>query len=109
MQGYDFNVAVTIFYVFVSCASCPLPPHFSKPFSWTCQYILSDIPSNLILKRYGSIWLAFLVIGFGVVALGSAFVTSFAGLIVTRVFLGLAEGGTLVSDGPEGTSLLIWR
>ncbi|KAH6915822.1 major facilitator superfamily domain-containing protein [Coprinopsis sp. MPI-PUGE-AT-0042] len=74
MKGYDFNIAVTTFYIF---------------------YILSDIPSNLILKRYGSVWLAFLVIAFGVVALASAFVTSFAGLMVTRVFLGLAEGGTL--------------
>ncbi|EAU90418.2 hypothetical protein CC1G_00802 [Coprinopsis cinerea okayama7 len=59
------------------------------------QYIVADIPSNLILKRYGSTWLAILVIGFGVVALGSAFVTSYQGLIVTRVFLGLTEGGTL--------------
>ncbi|KAG2011917.1 high-affinity nicotinic acid transporter [Coprinopsis cinerea AmutBmut pab1-1] len=74
MEGYDFNVAMTVFYVF---------------------YIVADIPSNLILKRYGSTWLAILVIGFGVVALGSAFVTSYQGLIVTRVFLGLTEGGTL--------------
>ncbi|TFK29613.1 MFS general substrate transporter [Coprinopsis marcescibilis] len=74
MQGYDFNIALTVFYIF---------------------YIVSDIPSNLVLKRYGSTWLAFLTIAFGVIALGSAFVTSFNGLLITRVFLGLAEGGTL--------------
>ncbi|KAF6746647.1 major facilitator superfamily domain-containing protein [Ephemerocybe angulata] len=74
MHGTQFNVALTIFYVF---------------------YIISDIPSNLILKRYGSVWLAFLVIGFGVITLASAFLHSFAGLVVNRVFLGLAEGGTL--------------
>ncbi|TFK29612.1 MFS general substrate transporter [Coprinopsis marcescibilis] len=74
MQGYDFNIAMTVFYTF---------------------YIAADIPSNLILKRYGSIWLAILIIGFGLVALASAFVTSFTGLLVTRVFLGITEGGTL--------------
>jgi MFS family permease len=59
------------------------------------QYNVSDIPSNLLLKHFGSNWLAFLVLSFGLVSIFSAFVTSYAGLIVTRVFLGLAEGGTL--------------
>lgn len=74
MSGSDFNKAMTVFYV---------------------VYALSDIPSNLILKRFGSTWLAILIVAFGAVALGSAFMTNFAGLIATRVFLGLAEGGTL--------------
>jgi len=74
MSGYDFNTAMTVFYV---------------------VYALSDIPSNLILKRVGSTWLAWLIIAFGLVALGSTFMKNFAGLIATRVFLGLAEGGTL--------------
>ncbi|KAG2011124.1 high-affinity nicotinic acid transporter [Coprinopsis cinerea AmutBmut pab1-1] len=74
MSGSDFNKAMTVFHVF---------------------YALSDIPSNLVLKRYGSIWLAVLVMAFGLVALGSAFMTSYPGFIASRVFLGLAEGGTL--------------
>lgn len=57
-----------------------------------------EVPSNLALKRVGSIWVAYLVIGFGAVALGSAFMRNYAELLVTRVFLALAEGGTLVSS-----------
>ncbi|PPQ63106.1 hypothetical protein CVT24_005817 [Panaeolus cyanescens] len=74
MKGLDFNKSLTVFYVF---------------------YILVEVPSNLALKRFGSIWIALLVLSFGVIALGTAFVKSYAGLVVTRVFLGLAEGGTL--------------
>ncbi|CAA7266285.1 unnamed protein product [Cyclocybe aegerita] len=74
MQGYDLNIALTVFYV---------------------SYLVSEVPSNLALKHFGSIWIAFLVIGFGVVAIGSAFMKSFEALLVTRVFLGLTEGGTL--------------
>ncbi|KAF7308963.1 MFS general substrate transporter [Mycena kentingensis (nom. inval.)] len=74
MKGYDFNVALTVFYIF---------------------YMVSEIPSNLVLKRYGSVWLSFTVVAFGVVSIATAFVQNFAGLVVTRVFLGMAEGGTL--------------
>ncbi|TFK24302.1 MFS general substrate transporter [Coprinopsis marcescibilis] len=74
MENIDLNIALTIFYVF---------------------YTFADIPSNLLLKRYGSHWLAFTVVGFGVITLFSAFLKSYEGLIVTRVFLGLCEGGTL--------------
>lgn len=41
----------------------------------------------------GSMWLAFLVIAFGIVTIATAFITNLAGVIVTRIFLGLAEGG----------------
>ncbi|TEB22549.1 MFS general substrate transporter [Coprinellus micaceus] len=74
MHGAQLNVALTIFYIF---------------------YVIADIPSNLMLKQFGSIWLAFLVIGFGLVSLFSAFLHNNAGLIASRVFLGLTEGGTL--------------
>ncbi|KAG6831613.1 hypothetical protein H0H87_004675 [Tephrocybe sp. NHM501043] len=57
-----------------------------------------DIPSNLALKRLGSSWVAAMITAFGVVSISTAFIKSYAGLIVTRVFLGLAEGGTLVSQ-----------
>ncbi|THH06071.1 hypothetical protein EW145_g4338 [Phellinidium pouzarii] len=58
-------------------------------------YIAAEIPSNLALKHFGSSWLALMVAAFGVVSIGTAFVKSYAGLIITRVFLGIAEGGTL--------------
>ncbi|KAF5351232.1 hypothetical protein D9756_008302 [Leucocoprinus leucothites] len=74
MEGFDLNIALTVFYI---------------------SYILIEVPSNLVLKRMGSIWIAYLVIGFGAVAIGSAFMKTYAELIVTRVFLGIAEGGTL--------------
>ncbi|KAJ7066448.1 MFS general substrate transporter [Mycena amicta] len=74
MTGFDYNIALTIFYIF---------------------YILADIPSNLALKHFGSMWLAAMITCFGVVSIGTAFVKSYSGLIATRVFLGIAEGGTL--------------
>ncbi|KAJ7759145.1 MFS general substrate transporter [Mycena metata] len=74
MVGFDYNIALTIFYVF---------------------YILFDIPSNLALKHFGSMWLAAMVTCFGIITISTAFVKSYSGLIATRVFLGMAEGGTL--------------
>jgi MFS family permease len=60
-------------------------------------------------------WLAFLITSFGAVSIGTAFVTSYSGLIVTRVFLGLAEGGTLVCGSTvfdtefiDGLSIADW-
>lgn len=79
-----------------SCVTSQPTARFKLTSSPPSQYIASDIPSNLLLKQFGSHWLAFLVIGFGVVSIGAAFVHSMAGLIATRVFLGLTEGGTLV-------------
>ncbi|ESK89335.1 mfs transporter [Moniliophthora roreri MCA 2997] len=74
MTGFDYNVALTVFYIF---------------------YIVAEVPSNLALKHFGSVWLAAMVVMFGAVAIGTAFVTSYGGLVVSRVFLGIAEGGTL--------------
>ncbi|KAJ8695356.1 hypothetical protein PTI98_007960 [Pleurotus ostreatus] len=74
MKGFDYNISLTIFYIF---------------------YIAAEIPSNLALKRFGSMWLAAMITSFGIVSIGTAFVKSYTGLIITRVFLGIAEGGTL--------------
>ena len=54
------------------------------------------MPSNLAVKRFGSVWIAFLVIAFGAIVIGEAFVQSYSGLLGVRFILGLAEGGTLV-------------
>ncbi|RXW12939.1 hypothetical protein EST38_g12914 [Candolleomyces aberdarensis] len=74
MKPFDLNIALTVFYI--------------------C-YCSADIPSNLALKHFGSVWLAFLVIGFGIVTLLSAFLRDMTGLLVNRAFLGFCEGGTL--------------
>ena len=85
LQGVQYNVALTIFYV---------------------AYIIIEIPSNLALKHFGSIWLAFLIICFGSVTIGTAFVHNFGQLIATRILLGIAEGGTLVGAEPFPCYLL---
>ncbi|PPQ75426.1 hypothetical protein CVT26_015385 [Gymnopilus dilepis] len=74
LQGFDLNIALTTFYI---------------------SYVIIDIPSNLALKHFGSSWIAFLVLAFGVVTIGSAFMDSFGALIATRVLLGFSEAGTL--------------
>lgn len=51
-----------------------------------------EVPSNIIFQRTGSWYLAFLVIGFGVVSIATAFIHNLAGVIVTRIFLGTFEG-----------------
>jgi MFS family permease len=72
LSGNQFYYSLTIFYIF---------------------YILVEIPSNEIFRKVGSMWLAFLVIVFGVVSIATAFIHTLGGVIATRVFLGLAEGG----------------
>ncbi|TFK53257.1 MFS general substrate transporter [Heliocybe sulcata] len=74
LTGYEYNIALTIFYI---------------------SYILSEIPANLLLKHFGSTWLAILITSFGAVSIGSAFMRDFGGLVATRIILGIAEGGTL--------------
>ncbi|KAJ7180788.1 MFS general substrate transporter [Mycena filopes] len=74
MVGIDYNIALTIYYIF---------------------YMLSDIPSNLALKHFGSVWIAAMVTCFGIISISTAFVKSYSGLIATRIFLGMAEGGTV--------------
>jgi hypothetical protein len=61
------------------------------------RYILVDVPSNLVLKYFrAGYYLPALIIGWGIVGMCMGFVKSFTGLIITRFFLGLMEGGLLV-------------
>lgn len=74
-KGNKFNVALTVFYV---------------------PYILIDVPSNWILKYVGAGWyLPGLLIGWGIVGTSMGSVKTYGGLIATRFFLGLCEGGLL--------------
>lgn len=75
LKGTEFNIALTVFYV---------------------PYICVDVPSNLVLKYFrAGYYLPSLIIAWGLVGMCMGFVKSYHGLIVTRFFLGLCEGGLL--------------
>jgi ACS family tartrate transporter-like MFS transporter len=57
-------------------------------------YALLEIPSNIGLQKFGArIWLARILITWGVVAMANAFVAGPASLYTMRSLLGLAEAG----------------
>ncbi|PSK50354.1 hypothetical protein B9Z65_298 [Elsinoe australis] len=58
-------------------------------------YIISELPSNLIIKHYvrPSRWISFITTAWGVVATLTGITQSYAGLIVCRLILGALEGG----------------
>lgn len=75
LRGLNFNWALTIFFF---------------------PYMVVEIPSNLLLKHLGArYYLPALVVAFGLVSVCMAFVQNFGGLITTRFFLGIAEGGVI--------------
>ncbi|KAJ5153558.1 uncharacterized protein N7482_010036 [Penicillium canariense] len=73
--GTKFNISLLVFYI---------------------PYILVDIPSNWIVKRIrAGFYLPALITAWGIVSTCIGFTRSFAGLVVTRMLLGLFEGGLL--------------
>jgi ACS family tartrate transporter-like MFS transporter len=57
-------------------------------------YFAFEIPSNLILERIGArLWIARIMIVWGLVSMGTMFVTGETSFYVARVLLGLAEAG----------------
>ncbi|CAG8957004.1 hypothetical protein HYFRA_00012484 [Hymenoscyphus fraxineus] len=73
LQNNEYNTALTIFFV---------------------PYILFEIPSNILLKKFSPrVWLSGCMFMFGVVCVCQGLVTSYAGLLVTRFFLGVFEAG----------------
>jgi ACS family tartrate transporter-like MFS transporter len=57
-------------------------------------YFLFEVPSNLALARFGArVWIARILITWGVVAAASAFVHTAPQLYVARFLLGVAEAG----------------
>ncbi|KAF7969156.1 hypothetical protein HWV62_28202 [Athelia sp. TMB] len=59
-------------------------------------YIVSEVPSNLIIKRVSPrIWLGVLAAIWGVIDMCMGFVQSYHSLLAVRVFLGIFEGGLL--------------
>ncbi|PBL00054.1 MFS general substrate transporter [Armillaria gallica] len=66
-------------------------------------YSLLEIPCNVIMKlTRPSIWIPGIMLAWGIVMFSMAFVKSYHGLIISRVFLGLAEAGL-----PPGIAFLI--
>lgn len=73
MNGVDYNTAIAIFFPF---------------------YIVAEIPSNLMMKRFRpSIWLPFIIVSWGVTMTCTGFVHNYKGLLVCRALLGTAEAG----------------
>lgn len=58
-------------------------------------YVLSEVPSNLILKHYvsPSRWLSFITIAWGIIATLTGLCHNYASLLACRLLLGLVEGG----------------
>lgn len=69
----QFNTAIVIFFV---------------------PYVLFEIPSNILLKKFKpSTWLSLNMFLFGFTTMMQGLVQNYAGLLVTRFFLGLFETG----------------
>ncbi|KAL5117788.1 hypothetical protein ACEQ8H_004262 [Pleosporales sp. CAS-2024a] len=57
-------------------------------------YIAAEIPSNIMMKRMRpSIWLTFIMFFWSLAMICQGFVKNYSGLMATRVFLGVFEGG----------------
>jgi ACS family tartrate transporter-like MFS transporter len=57
-------------------------------------YCLFEIPSNVMLERVGArLWIARIMIGWGLVSMGMVFVTGTGSFYVMRILLGIAEAG----------------
>ena len=57
-------------------------------------YCLFEIPSNLLLERVGARrWIARIMIGWGLVSMGTMFITDVWSFMAARVLLGIAEAG----------------
>jgi len=74
MNGKEFNIAVSIFFV---------------------PFVLAEVPSNMILNRFKrpSRYMGSIVLAWGIVMTLTGVVQNFAGLTTVRFFLGLFEAG----------------
>lgn len=74
--------------------------HMTGPqYNWTLTvffftYCLFEVPSNLLLKKLRpSVWLPIIMVAWGVVMTLMGLVRDFKGLLIARLFLGVAEAG----------------
>jgi hypothetical protein len=62
----------------------------------TSPYVIFEFPSNIAMKYFTpSRWIARIMVSWGIVTCCTAAVTTYEGLIVCRIFLGIAEAGFL--------------
>ncbi|KAH0430412.1 major facilitator superfamily transporter [Colletotrichum camelliae] len=83
LKGNQFNASLAMFFIL---------------------NILFNIPGNLAVRRVGgAVWLPSMIVAWGLVTISSGFIRNFAGLCITRIFLGLTEssflGGVLIYLG----------
>jgi MFS transporter, ACS family, tartrate transporter len=57
-------------------------------------YFFFEVPSNLLLNRFGARrWIARIMVTWGLLSMGTAFVTGWVGFLTLRFLLGVAEAG----------------
>jgi ACS family tartrate transporter-like MFS transporter len=57
-------------------------------------YFFFEVPSNLMLERFGARrWIARIMVTWGLVSMGTAFIQGWAGFLAMRFILGVAEAG----------------
>jgi ACS family tartrate transporter-like MFS transporter len=57
-------------------------------------YFFFEVPSNLMLERFGAQrWIARIMVTWGLVSMGTAFIQGWAGFLALRFILGVAEAG----------------
>ncbi|PSN75390.1 MFS general substrate transporter [Corynespora cassiicola Philippines] len=74
LTGVQWNVVLSVFFV---------------------PYVLLEVPSNMLLKKFErpSVYLGILIVIWGIVMTMMGVVKNFAGLLVTRILLGVFEAG----------------
>ena len=88
MTGEQYNLCLTG----TLLRHADVPTADSLVFFFT--YCAFEVPSNLLLKRFRpSIWLPSIMIVWGVVMTLMGIVQNYHGLLVARLFLGVAEAG----------------
>jgi MFS family permease len=57
-------------------------------------YFFFEVPSNLMLQRFGAKrWIARIMVTWGLVSMGTAFIQGWVGFLALRFILGVAEAG----------------
>ncbi|KAL3488810.1 major facilitator superfamily domain-containing protein [Aspergillus germanicus] len=74
LSGVQWNIVLSVFFV---------------------PYVLLEVPSNMLLKNFArpSIYLGILITSWGIIMTLTGIVQNFAGLLVTRILLGVFEAG----------------
>jgi MFS family permease len=72
LSNIEWNIVLSVFFV---------------------PYILLEVPSNMLLKRFKrpSVYLGILIVAWGIIMTCMGVVKNFAGLLVTRILLGIFE------------------